>query len=37
MISDVPESGPNERSYDEFADTHSDFSIFVDRLEEISF
>ena len=37
MISDVPESGHNEHSYDEFADTHSDFSIFVDRLEEISF
>jgi len=36
MVSDVPESGDTEHSYDEFADSHSDFSIFVERLERLA-
>ena len=35
IISDVPESGDNEFSYDKFADTHSDFGVFFERLEEL--
>lgn len=35
MISDVPEAGHTDLSYEEFADNHSDFSAFIDRLENI--
>ena len=35
MISDVPESGDNEFSYDKFADTYSDFGVFFEKLEEL--
>lgn len=35
MVSDLPESGDTEHSYDEFADSHSDFSAFVDYLEKL--
>ena len=33
VISDVPESGHTDLSYEEFADTFSDFSPFLSRLE----
>lgn len=36
MISDVPEAGHTEHSYDEFADSHSDFSVFVQTLERMA-
>ncbi|MDE7129867.1 MAG: hypothetical protein K2O07_06110 [Alistipes sp.] len=36
MVSDVPECGDTEHSYDEFADSHTDFSVFVDRLERLA-
>ena len=32
---DVPEEGDNEYSYDEFVDSHSDFGLFIDYLEEL--
>ena len=32
-ISDVPEAGHSEHSYDEFADAHSDFTPLLERLE----
>lgn len=35
MVSDVPETGHTEQSYDEFADSHSDFGVFVDYLENL--
>lgn len=35
MISDVPEAGHTEFSYDEFADSHSDFSAFVEVLDRL--
>lgn len=35
FISDVPQSGHNEWSYDEFADSHSDFSPLLSRLESL--
>ena len=35
MVSDVPEEGDTEFSYDEFVDSHSDFGAFVDYLEEL--
>ena len=35
MVSDVPEEGDNEHSYDEFVDSHSDFGVFVDYLESL--
>lgn len=35
MVSDVPEEGDNEHSYDEFVDSHSDFTPFIDYLEEL--
>lgn len=35
MISDVPEDGHTEHSYDAFADSHSDFSEILARLEEL--
>ena len=34
-ISDVPQSGHNEWSYDAFADSHSDFSQLLNKIEEI--
>lgn len=34
-ISDVPQSGDNEWSYDAFADSHSDFSPLLSRIEDI--
>ncbi|MBQ9137703.1 MAG: hypothetical protein IJX65_03595 [Alistipes sp.] len=34
-ISDVPQSGHNEWSYDAFADSHSDFSPLLDKIEKI--
>ena len=33
MISDVPEQGHTDLSYEEFADTHSDFTPLLERLE----
>lgn len=35
MVSDVPEKGDTEHSYDAFVDSHSDFGVFVDYLEEL--
>ncbi len=35
MISDVPEDGHTEHSYDSFADSHSDFSEILAKLEEL--
>lgn len=35
MVSDVPEQGDTEHSYDEFVDSHRDFSPFVDYLENL--
>lgn len=35
MVSDVPEEGDDEFSYDAFVDSHSDFSAFVDYLETL--
>lgn len=35
MISDVPEDGHTEHSYDHFADTHQDFSEILNRLERL--
>ena len=35
MVSDVPEDGDTEHSYDAFADSHSDFSAILERLERI--
>lgn len=35
MVSDVPEEGDTEHSYDEFVDSHSDFGVFVDYLESL--
>ena len=32
-VSDVPEAGHSEHSYDEFADAHSDFTPLLGRLE----
>ena len=32
-VSDVPEAGHSEHSYDEFADAHSDFTPLLDKLE----
>lgn len=34
-VSDVPEAGHSEHSYDEFADAHSDFTPLLRRLEEM--
>lgn len=34
-VSDVPEEGHSEHSYDEFADAHSDFTPLLKRLEEL--
>ena len=35
MVSDVPEEGDTEHSYDEFVNSHTDFSVFVDYLENL--
>ena len=35
MVSDVPEDGDTEHSYDEFVNSHTDFSEFVDYLENL--
>ena len=35
MVSDVPEQGDTEHSYDEFVDSHSDFGLFLDYLEQL--
>lgn len=35
MVSDIPEEGDTEHSYDEFVDSHSDFGVFVDYLETL--
>lgn len=35
MVSDVPENGDSEHSYDAFVDSHSDFGVFIDYLEEL--
>lgn len=35
-VSDVPEAGHSEQSYDEFADAHSDFTPLLQRLESLS-
>ncbi|MEE1168109.1 MAG: hypothetical protein UHS52_03700 [Alistipes sp.] len=34
-VSDVPEAGHSEHSYDEFADAHSDFTPLLERLEQL--
>ena len=34
-VSDVPEAGHSEHSYDEFADAHSDFTPLLERIEEL--
>ena len=34
-VSDVPEAGHSEQSYDEFADAHSDFTELLMRIEEL--
>lgn len=34
-VSDVPEAGHSEHSYDEFADAHSDFTPLLERIEEV--
>lgn len=34
-VSDVPEEGDSEHSYDEFADAHSDFTPLLLRLEDL--
>lgn len=34
-VSDVPEAGHSEHSYDEFADAHSDFTELLERLEQL--
>ncbi len=35
-VSDVPEEGHSEKSYDEFADAHSDFTELLERIESVS-
>lgn len=35
FVSDVPEEGHSEQSYDEFADAHSDFTPLLERLEQL--
>lgn len=35
MVSDVPEQGDTEHSYDEFVDSHSGFGLFIDYLEQL--
>jgi nucleoside phosphorylase len=35
MVSDVPEEGHSEHSYDEFADAHSDFTPLLQKLENL--
>ena len=35
MVSDVPEEGDTEHSYDEFVNAHTDFSLFVEYLENL--
>ncbi|MBR5138821.1 MAG: hypothetical protein IKV12_04650 [Alistipes sp.] len=35
MVSDVPEDGDTEHSYDEFVNSHTNFSVFVDYLENL--
>lgn len=34
-VSDVPEEGHSEHSYDEFADAHSDFTPLLERIEQL--
>ena len=34
-ISDVPQSGHTELSYDEFADSHADFTPLLNRIEQL--
>lgn len=34
-VSDVPEEGHSEHSYDEFADAHSDFTPLLQRIEQL--
>ena len=34
-ISDVPQSGHNEWSYDAFADSHSDFAPLLQKIENL--
>ena len=34
-VSDVPEAGHSEHSYDEFADAHSDFTPLLEKLETL--
>ncbi len=35
MVSDIPEAGDSEFSYDAFVDSHSDFGCFIDYLEAL--
>lgn len=35
MVSDVPESGDTECSYDDFVNAHTDFNVFIDYLEKL--
>lgn len=35
MVSDVPEAGDTEFSYDDFVNSHTDFGVFIDYLEKL--
>ncbi len=35
MVSDIPEECDTEHSYDEFVDSHSDFGVFLDYIENL--
>ncbi len=35
MVSDVPEAGDSELSYDEFVNSHTEFGCFIDYLEQL--
>jgi nucleoside phosphorylase len=37
MVSDVPEMGDTEFSYDEFVNAHTDFTAFVEYLEQLKY
>lgn len=35
MVSDIPEAGDSEFSYDDFVNSHTDFECFIDYLEHL--
>ncbi len=35
MVSDIPEAGDSEFSYDDFVNAHTDFGCFIDYLEQL--